>query len=66
MPTRRGSSAARKQLVKNRGVKITSYTPLEKVYPTVPTSVLKEWDIGRIAHKDAALRGVVQTGDELH
>lgn len=40
---------------KSGGVKITSYTPLEKVYPTVPTSVLKEWDIGRIAHKDAAL-----------
>ena len=41
---------------KNAGVVIsTTYKPLEAVYPTMTTEALKELDVGRIAHRDAAL-----------
>ncbi|EGJ46079.1 LOW QUALITY PROTEIN: adenine-specific DNA methyltransferase, partial [Ruminococcaceae bacterium D16] len=55
-PIRPGSSAARKQLEKiGGGVKTTSYKPLERIYPTMSTEALKGLDVGRIAHRDAAL-----------
>ena len=38
-----------------RGVISTTYKPLEAVYPTMTTEALKELDVGRIAHRDAAL-----------
>ena len=37
------------------GVISTTYKPLEAVYPTMTTEALKELDVGRIAHRDAAL-----------
>lgn len=40
---------------KTRGVISTTYKPLEAVYPTMTTEALKELDVGRIAHRDAAL-----------
>ena len=35
--------------------KTTNYKPLERIYPTMSTEALKGLDVGRIAHRDAAL-----------
>lgn len=43
------------KLEKRGGIISTTYKPLEAVYPTMTTEALKELDVGRIAHRDAAL-----------